>query len=202
VKGDSDSQDRSNKGAKASNKFGGISSVDSRRLVDGSMISVSNPIQITPRAGKENASMMLKSVLDDDPMRRRFRRYLQGLKMDENLRFWDCVMVNKIELNPQKRSISTRAIIQTFVMDSSPFQVNLSSKVKQELLRAHRENDVIALSSESFFDTAMDELFKDLRQSDAFRAFMENDTFSQADLNNSKSDPTVLVTEVGPSNQG
>jgi len=136
------------------------------------------------------SSVQLKSVLDSDPTRRRFRRYLQTLKMDENVRFWDCVTVSKNESSPEKRATSARAIIQTFVLDTAPFQVNLSSKVRDELVSAYKQNDKVRLGSVDFFQAAMDELFQDLRQSDAFRIFMENDTFSQANL--SKSDPNAV----------
>jgi hypothetical protein len=57
----------------------------------------------------------------------------------------------------------------------------------------NRESD---LSNKEFFSAAMNELFEDLRQSDAFRVFLENDTFSTANIGDAdKSDPTLMVTE-------
>jgi hypothetical protein len=147
---------------------------------------------LSKELSKPASSQQLKLVLDSDPTRRRFRRYLQTLKMDENLRFWDCVTVNKNEPNADKRATSARAIIQTFVLDTAPFQVNLSSKVRHDILDAFNKNDRSKLGHEDFFQTATDELFQDLRQSDAFRVFMENDTFSASNL--SKSDPDAVLS--------
>jgi hypothetical protein len=133
----------------------------------------------------------LKTILDDDPSRRRFRRYLQTLKMDENIRFWDSVTILRSEPNIDKRASGASAIIQTFVLDSAPLQVNLSSKVRDEIIKAYQKNDSAVMVRDEFFQPAMDELFSDLRQADAFRTFMENDTFSAQDL--SRSDPTILM---------
>ena len=146
-------------------------------------------------SGGTSSVAQLKQVLDSDPTRRRFRRYLHTLKMDENIRFWDSVTVFRTEANPDKRSVSARAIILTFVLDTAPLQVNLSSQVKNQIIAAFQKNDKAQLGSETFFDKAMDELFQDLRQSDAFRNFMENDSFSATDLLNSKSDPLVVPIE-------
>jgi hypothetical protein len=154
--------------------------------------SKSNTFKPVPRPLSKDLSLStsaLKAVLDSDPTRRLFRRYLQTLKMDENIRFWDCVTINRSEPNFEKRAISSRAIIQTFVLDTAPFQVNLSSKVRGDLLAAYNNNNKERLGLEDFFQPSTDELFNDLRQSDAFRIFMENDTFSTANL--SKSDPTL-----------
>lgn len=134
----------------------------------------------------------LKQVLDNDPTRRRFRRYLNTLKMDENVRFWDSVTIFKSESSVEKRISSARAIVLTFVLDTAPLQVNLSSHVRNDIISAFHKSDTVQLGSVSLFDKAMDELFQDLRQSDAFRAFLENDTFSVADISNSKSDPLVV----------
>jgi Regulator of G protein signaling domain len=159
-------------------------------------------------------SEALTKVLQDDPMRRRFRRYLQTLKMEENVRFWDSVLMFRSEADAHRRYVSARAIIQTFVLDSSPLQVNLSSATKQVITGAFASNDKSQLSSSDFFQSATNELFEDLRQSDAFRKFLENDTFSSDNVGseplplrigpdgtiipnreNTKSDPLVLVTD-------
>ena len=147
---------------------------------------------------KPTSTTQLKMILDSDPTRRRFRQYLQTLKMDENIRFWDSVTVNKVETNPIKRAISARAIIQTFVLDTSPLQVNLSSKVKDEIVKAYNDNDRTKLVDEDFFQPAMDELFQDLHQSDAFRTFVENGTFSATNV--SKSGPSIadLMVKADP----
>lgn len=80
-------------------------------------------------------------ILQDDPTRRKFRRYLKTLKMEENVRFWDATMLTKAEPNENKRYAGAKALIQTFVMDNSPLQINLSSAIKQELLEAfHKDN--------------------------------------------------------------
>ena len=109
--------------------------------------------------------------------------------MDENVRFWDCVTIFRNEATVAKRATSARAIIMTFVLDTAPFQVNLSSHTRGEIVSALKKNDEDRLGSEDFFDKAMDELFNDMRQSDAFRRFMETDAFSMTNL--SKSDPAV-----------
>jgi hypothetical protein len=140
-----------------------------------------------------SASEALNKILKDDPIRRRFRRYLQTLKMEENIRFWDSVSVFRLDNDPHKRFVSARAIISTFVLDSSPLQVNLSSKTRQALVDAFNQNNKEILSHIDVFDTAMSELFNDLRLSDAFRQFLENDTFSSQVLDkNTKSDPTIV----------
>jgi hypothetical protein len=176
---------------------------DSKRKLEFPSVHSSNvAISTIPRPlSKDKGSMVtpssasLKAILDDDPLRRRFRRYLKTLKRGENLQFYDCVHVNNAEPNAQKRAVSAKAIIQTFVLDSSPYQVNLSSNTKDELKKAHDENNFTKLADVEFFHQAMHELFNDLLYSDAFRSFMENDTFSRVDIaeKDSKSDPTVLI---------
>ncbi|KAH9260969.1 hypothetical protein BASA81_000665 [Batrachochytrium salamandrivorans] len=134
-----------------------------------------------PSASK-TTSEALARILQDDPSRRKFRRFLKTLKMEENVRFWDATMITKAETNENKRYAGTRAVIQSFVCDSSPFQVNLSSATKQAIVSAFETDDKQRLKDPAFFDQAMAEMFDDLKQSDAFRAFMEQDTFSTANL--------------------
>ena len=171
----------------------------------GSQNDGTSPRVVSTKFG--TASEALTKILQDDPMRRRFRRYLQTLKMEENVRFWDSIIILSTELDDYKRYVSARAIIQTFVLDSSPLQVNLSSKTRDPILKAFKEDNRAELSSITFFQQATQELFEDLRQSDAFRVFLENDTFSQQDAfgggsgnnpyNHSKSDPVVAELVVG-----
>ena len=99
----------------------------------------------------------------------------------------------KSEANEEKRVRASKAIIQTFVLDSAPLQVNLPSKIKEDLQLAYQLNDKEKLGRVDLFQSAMDLLFQDLRQSDAFRTFMENDTFSAANLSQSQSDPILLA---------
>ncbi|KAH9253212.1 hypothetical protein BASA81_008894 [Batrachochytrium salamandrivorans] len=138
-------------------------------------------LQNFPSASK-TTSEALARILQDDPSRRKFRRFLKTLKMEENVRFWDATMITKAETNETKRYAGTRAVIQSFVCDSSPFQVNLSSATKQAIVSAFDADDKQKLKDPAFFDQAMAEMFDDLKQSDAFRAFMEQDTFSTANL--------------------
>lgn len=134
----------------------------------------------------------LKAILESNPERRKFRKYLQTLKMDETVKFWDCVTVFKND-SVDKRPSSARAIVQTFVSDSAPFQVNLSSDAKNDLMKAVTRNDIVRLSDESLFNRAIDELFRDLKQSDAFRKFIDTDVTSMINLdNNSYSGPEIL----------
>ncbi|KAH9260970.1 hypothetical protein BASA81_000666 [Batrachochytrium salamandrivorans] len=144
-------------------------------------ISAQLTSQNFPSASK-TTSEALARVLQDDPSRRKFRRFLKTLKMEENVRFWDATMITKAEANENKRYAGTRAVIQSFVSDSSPFQVNLSSATKQAIVSAFEADDKQRLKDPAFFDQAMAEMFDDLKQSDAFRAFMEQDTFSTANL--------------------
>ncbi|KAH9253170.1 hypothetical protein BASA81_008852 [Batrachochytrium salamandrivorans] len=134
-----------------------------------------------PSASK-TTSEALARILQDDPSRRKFRRFLKTLKMEENVRFWDATMITKAETNETKRYAGTRAIIQSFVCDSSPFQVNLSSATKRAIVSAYETDDKQKLKDPAFFDQAMAEMFDDLKQSDAFRAFIAQDTFSTSTL--------------------
>ena len=176
-------------------KKGGLITPSLNSLVSGKvLVSMVESTTLGKKAKDVSTSVAnLKQVLDSDPTRRRFRRYLQTLKMDENIKFWDCVTVFRSETNLDRRAASGRAIIQTFVLDSAPFQVNLSSNTKEEIVALYQKNERSVLSSEHLFDKAMDELFQDLRQSDAFRLFLEKDTFSNTDLNNSKSSDPLAV---------
>ena len=149
------------------------------------------------------SSDALVKILQDDHVRRRFRRYLQTLKMEENVRFWDSIIILDAEKDEYKRYVSVRAVIQTFILDSSPLQVNLSSTVRDPILKAFKEDDRAKLSDSNLFQEATQELFEDLRQSDAFRVFLENDTFSHDTLmNRSRSDPNAAqIATVIPSTE-
>lgn len=133
-------------------------------------------------ASSNSTSQALARILQDDPSRRKFRRFLKTLKMEENVRFWDAVLITKAEQNENKRYVGTRAVIQSFVCDNSPFQVNLSSATKQAIIQAYDSDDKQKLKDPTFFDQAMAEMFDDLKQSDAFRVFIEQDTFSTTNL--------------------
>jgi hypothetical protein len=124
----------------------------------------------------------LATILSDDPMRRKFRRYLKTLGMEENVRFWDAVMLFKAEKTEFKRYVQARAIVQTFVTDASQFQVNLKGETKTGFLDAMAKNDRVNMQNLDFFDAATNELFEDLRKSEAFRGYLDNDTFSVANL--------------------
>lgn len=148
-------------------------------------------LRTNPKAGVVPSSKTLQEILQSDPMRRRFRRYLQTLKSDENVRFWDCVTTWKTDPSLERRAVTSRSIIQAFVLDNAQFQINLSSAVRSSLLTAYQTNDKFALSDENLFRQAMLELFSDIRQSDGFRAFLDSNIMSNANLS-SKSDPMVL----------
>jgi hypothetical protein len=102
---------------------------------DGSLIQLTSPKLLRPTSNKRSSkdggvysggatspSEALANVLKDDPIRRRFRRYLQALTMDENVRFWDSVIMFRSEPDDHKRFVSARAIILTFVLDTAPLQ--------------------------------------------------------------------------------
>ena len=81
-----------------------------------------------------------------------------------------------------KRYVQARAIVQMFVADSSHIQVNLSGETKKALMDAISKNNRAVMESVDFFDAATSELFEDLRKSDAFRQYLDSDTFSLANL--------------------
>ncbi|KAH9247112.1 hypothetical protein BASA81_015305 [Batrachochytrium salamandrivorans] len=142
----------------------------------------SHPSALGFPSPSKTTSEALSRILQDDPSRRKFRRFLKTLKMEENVRFWDAAVITKAETNETKRYAGTRAVVQSFVCDGAPFQVNLSSATKQALVSAYETDDKQALRDVAFFDCAMAEMFDDLKQSDAFRAFMTQDTFSTTNL--------------------
>ena len=139
------------------------------------------------------STTQLKEVLDSDPTRRRFRRYLQTLKMDENVRFWDCVTVAKSEANEEKRVRASKAIIQTFVLDSAPLQVNFPSKIKEDLQHAYQLNDKGKAWSYGFISARNGSFVPGPSSSIGriHRTFMENDT--TANLSQSQSDLILLA---------
>ncbi|KAH9258020.1 hypothetical protein BASA81_003583 [Batrachochytrium salamandrivorans] len=128
-------------------------------------------------------SELLSAILKDDPTRRKFRRYLQTLKQEENVRFWDAALLIASEPDGHKRYVGSRAMIQTFCLPNAPFEVNLSSRTRQDLLDAFHNNQRDKLEHpEQLFKQATKELFEDLKQSDGFRQYLEADTFSVAQL--------------------
>jgi hypothetical protein len=167
--------------------------VNSGQVAPGGSMMSNNHVTTIKQSGGETAHYLskeqstaqaLQTILADDPLRRKFRRYLKTLKMEENVRFWDAALLFKSEKQGFKRYVQARAIVQTFVMDKSPFQVNLSSALKESMVLCMTKNNREEMENPSFFDEATKELFEDLRKSDAFRQYLEGDTFSLASLHN------------------
>ena len=127
------------------------------------------------RSGGTKAGALM-SLLDEDTMRRRFRRFL-GKTNDENLRFWDAV--DAFLKEPEKRrATSARAIIQFFVLDTAPKQVNLKAETRARLVQLYKADDRAALSDVHLFDDSIREVFNDLKQSDGFARFLEQEARS------------------------
>jgi ABC-type phosphate transport system substrate-binding protein len=118
-------------------------------------------------------SIQLKQILDDETTKKQFRKFLQSIKADESLRFWDAIGAFQKE-SEEKRSMSARSIIMAFVLDTAAKQVNLKSLTRSKLLDVYRKSDKTELSNIDLFTEASSELFDDLKQSDSFQQFIEN----------------------------
>ena len=125
-------------------------------------------------SSQHNRAEQLSVIMESDPTRRRFRRYLATLKMDENVLFWDSVAAFIKELNDTKRSITARQIIMTYILDNSPKQVNVAWNTKNTLMEVYKSNDVKALSDLNLFEPVIKELFDDLKNSTAFLKFLDD----------------------------
>ena len=117
-------------------------------------------------------SEALTSVLDEDSMRRRLRRFLADQKADENVRFLDAVDAFRRDADA-KRPVSARAIIQYFIIDTAPKQVNLRGETRERLVTPFKLDDRAALGSVTLFNAAVEEIYADLKNSDGFKKFLE-----------------------------
>jgi ABC-type phosphate transport system substrate-binding protein len=128
---------------------------------------------------KTNTAAALVQVLEEDPLRRRFRRFLATIKAEESVRFWDSV--EAFQKDPEiKRASSARAIIQYFIQDSAPKQINLKATTRAKLLQAL--TDASKLTDITLFDGAIGEVFEDLKQSDAFSKYLAGGGATNLDL--------------------
>ena len=121
-----------------------------------------------------NRAVQLSVIMEDDPARRRFRRYLGTLHMDENVYFWDSVSAFLREKDAKARAIMARAIIMAFCVDNAPKMVNLSAKTREVIMNAYNSNNMEALGDVNFFAEPLKELFDDLKNSTAFMKFLDN----------------------------
>ena len=123
-------------------------------------------------ASSPSKAEVLATVLDEETLRRKLRRFLGQQQADENLRFWDAV--EAFTKDPEKkRATSARAIMSYFVVDTAPKQVNLKAETRAKLVALFKADDRVALADVHVFDEALREVFEDIRQSDGFQRFLE-----------------------------
>jgi hypothetical protein len=114
-------------------------------------------------------SMALSQVLKNEQCRALFRTHLEAQHMEESLDCYDAIERFESEVSPLERVALGRNLIREFCLDDSPRQVNLSS-INKTVLSTSEEDIAFSVS---FFDKTKKELLKDIRQSDAFRFFLE-----------------------------
>jgi hypothetical protein len=149
--------------------------------------NVASSSNITSQSNRTNA---LAQMLEEDPLRRRFRRFLATIKAEESIRFYDSI--EAFQKEPEsKRANSARAIIRFFIQDSAPKQINLKADTRNKLLDAVKRDDRTALAQITFFDEAMAEVFDDLKQSDAFQQFLNAGGTTSINLGEDVSDVSL-----------
>jgi ABC-type phosphate transport system substrate-binding protein len=176
-------------GTVISNKVPSLASLidHSFAATTGSVFGTNNKGFVPPLQSQKptTTTAALVQVLEEDPLRRRLRRFLTTQQADENIRFFDAV--ESFQKDPEsKRASSARAIIQYFIQDSAPKQINLKAETREKLLRAFRENNNLVLSDGKLFDDAMAEVFNDLKQSDAFQQYLAGGGATSMNLGSEK----------------
>lgn len=118
-------------------------------------------------------SQALVAVLRDGQLKDRLRAHLVELTMAETL---DCIdSLDALEQGgaDDGQLLASKQIMERFVLDQSPNQVNVSSLLKTKLQHAYASDAEEEMAG--LFRDLRTELFRDMRQSDAFRNFMEHD---------------------------
>ncbi|KAH9261677.1 hypothetical protein BASA81_000333 [Batrachochytrium salamandrivorans] len=126
-------------------------------------------------------SQALVAVLRDGQLKDRLRAHLVELTMAETL---DCIdsldAWEQLESDRTEKLLTSKQIMERFVLDQSPSQVNLSSMLKTKLQHAYVNDGGEEEEMASLFRDLRMELFRDMRQSDAFRNFMERDLLAMS----------------------
>lgn len=124
----------------------------------------SRQVSLNTFEGRKEAAFQLRRVLnDEDPrVRKRFRAYLNVLHAGEGVEFWDEVVKWKAVQSKKKRIREATRLINTYCLEDSKRQVNLQSKTVAKMRSALQDDSVLV--KVELFDDALDELFKDLKQ--------------------------------------
>lgn len=110
----------------------------------------------------------LLEALHNPRQRGRLQRYLKYCYAEENLAFWIAVekysRMAKI-LSPESRQREAQEIVDTFILEGSPLQVNISGRVRKSLSSSQK------YGPDSFAE-AQQEIFSILEQNH-FRPFLK-----------------------------
>jgi hypothetical protein len=113
--------------------------------------------------------------MNDTHIRARFYQYLKEMFMEETVL---CLMeIKKFDQNTNSadRVCIAKTIIENHVMDFSPFQVNLSSNLKNKLVVMYTSGITPELCIGKLFRETELEIYADMRNTDIFHVFIERE---------------------------
>jgi hypothetical protein len=116
----------------------------------------------------------LITVLETPHKRDLLREYLQVIHADESILLWDSLLQRYTEPDPNSRAKLALEILESYLLPSSPKQVNLSANTSNQMIKLYEEKDLENLSWVEIFDEVLDEVFTDLRMSSTFAQFCKD----------------------------
>lgn len=113
-------------------------------------------------------SVLMKSNIG----RQVFTKFLQTEFSDENMLFWNSCEEYKDEKSSVKRQIMANEIYEMFLTPSAPFEVDVGSNVRKELLLKMNENP-----TSDIFNDAQDHVYR-VMERDSWMRFVRSKTYS------------------------
>lgn len=135
----------------------------------------------------------LRQVMDHPTIGREFRDYAASRHAAEGLSFLDDYAESASELD---FSVAEKLMAKYF-LDTAPMSVNLADKVRASLFEAYKSKRMFSTIGK-LFEEAMFEVFADLKKSDTFRQFCEQN--EQAKVLFDDGDVVLLDRWVVPEN--
>lgn len=112
---------------------------------------------------------MMKSCLG----RQIFTKFLETEYSDENMLFWNACEEFKSEKSCIKREIMAKEMIEMFMTPSSRLEVNIDSKIKQDLLKSTNDNP-----PSDFFSRAQDYIYR-VMERDSYYRFIRSTVYTE-----------------------
>jgi len=129
------------------------------------------PMEIL-RPTKVHSGMKLIQVLRIQAGYNAFSAHCAAEMSSENLDFWKAVEQYQTMSQVKHREIRARNIMETFIWEDSPLQININAKHRHEIEAFFKENKL----NNDLFDKAQKEVY-DLMRKDSYARFKDSDTF-------------------------